>query len=178
MVEDWMQLLMSTLIRAGGIFHDLTAANKHEAFRELVARLPLPANYDRAALLSVLEARETKGSTGIGEGIAVPHTSDASVMRVGEGFITLGLLRDAIEFNAIDRKPVFALFMIASPTVQAHLRVLGQLGFLLRDSALRDLLRQRASSDAIIERIETIEHDHPGHFQSRISGGSSKWSRA
>jgi hypothetical protein len=52
---------------------------------------------------------------------------------------------------------VHALFMVVSPTVPGHLRILAQLGFLLRDDELRRLLRERAPSEAILNRIEFLE---------------------
>src|SRR5437762_945959 len=57
---------MAELVSAGGIFYDVDAPTKHDLLRELVNRLPLPPAQDRATLLSVLEAREALGSTGIG----------------------------------------------------------------------------------------------------------------
>ena len=79
--------------------------------REFVARLPLPPEQDRATLLSVLEAREAMGSTGIGDGIAIPHVRNPIVMHIDHAFVTLALLRQPVEFDAIDGQPVHALFM-------------------------------------------------------------------
>jgi PTS system nitrogen regulatory IIA component len=148
---------MSQLLRAGGIFHDVDAPDKLAVLCEFVARLPLPPEQNRDALLSVLEAREAMGSTGIGDGIAIPHVRNPIVLHVAEPFVTLCLLRHAVDFEAIDGKPVHALFMVVSPTVPVHLRILGQLGFLLRDETLRGMLRDRAPADAIIERVEMVE---------------------
>jgi PTS system nitrogen regulatory IIA component len=122
-----------------------------------VARLPLPPEQNRDALLSVLEAREAMGSTGIGDGIAIPHVRNPIVLHVAQPFVTLCLLRHAVDFDALDGKPVHALFMVVSPTVPVHLRILGQLGFLLRDDELRRLLRDRAPADAIIGRVAMVE---------------------
>jgi nitrogen PTS system EIIA component len=148
---------MSQLLRVGGIFHDIDAPDKLAVLREFVARLPLPPEQNRDALLSVLEAREAMGSTGIGDGIAIPHVRNPIVLHIAEPFVTLCLLSHPVDFEAIDGLPVHALFMVVSPTVPAHLRILGQLGFLLRDETLRGMLRDRASADAVIERVEMIE---------------------
>jgi PTS system nitrogen regulatory IIA component len=148
---------MSELLRAGGIFQDIEATAKRDVLREFVARLPLPPEQDRATLLSVLEAREAMGSTGIGDGIAIPHVRNPIVLHLDQPFVTLGLLRNPVDFEAVDGKPVHALFMVVSPTVPVHLRILAQLGFLLRDAHLRDLLRQRAPADEIIGRVEMLE---------------------
>lgn len=148
---------MSELLRAGGIFHDIEAADKLSVLREFVVRLPLPPEQNRDTLLSVLEAREAMGSTGIGDGIAIPHVRNPIVLHVAQPFVTLGLLRHPVDFEALDGRPVHALFMVVSPTVPVHLQILGQLGFLLRDETLRALLRDRSSADAILARIEMVE---------------------
>jgi nitrogen PTS system EIIA component len=148
---------MSELLRAGGILYDIEAKSKRELLREFVARLPLPPEQDRATLLSVLEAREAMGSTGIGDGIAIPHVRNPIVLHLDRPFVTLGLLRNPVDFEAMDGLPVHALFMVVSPTVPVHLRILAQLGFLLRDSVLRDMVRQRAPAEEILGRVEMLE---------------------
>jgi PTS system nitrogen regulatory IIA component len=148
---------LGELLRAGGIFHDVPGTDKAEVLREFVERLPLPPEHDRAFLLSVLEAREAMGSTGIGDGIAIPHVRNPIVLHVEQPFVTLGLLRHAIDFGSIDGQPVHALFMLVSPTVPGHLAVLARLGFVLRDDTLRGLLRSRAPADEILDRLELVE---------------------
>jgi len=154
---------MSELLRAGGIVHDIEAADKHELLRAFVALLPLPPEQDRTTLLHVLEAREALGSTGIGDGIAIPHVRNPIVLHVDQPFVMLGLLRHPVDFEAMDGKPVHALFMVVSPTVPVHLRILAQLGFLLRDDTLRAMMRDRAPAEALLERVEMLE-------QSRTTG--------
>ena len=148
---------MSELLRAGGIFHDIEAPDKPALLREFVARLPLPPEQDRATLVSVLEAREAMGSTGIGEGIAIPHVRNPIVLHLEQPFVTLALLAHPVDFEAMDGKPVHALFMVVSPTVPVHLRILAQLGFLLRDHALRTMINRRLPADEILGRIEMLE---------------------
>jgi PTS system nitrogen regulatory IIA component len=112
---------------------------------------------DRGFLTSVLEAREAMGSTGIGDGIAIPHVRNPILLHVSEPFVTLCLLRRAVEFGAIDGRPVHALFSVVSPNVPSHLRILAQIAFVLRDPELRRLLRERASAPAIMERVRLVE---------------------
>lgn len=148
---------MSELLRRGGIVHDLPGTDTPGALRALVQHLPLPAEIDRDFLFSILEAREAMGSTGIGDGIAIPHVRNPIVLQVEAPFVTLCLLRQAVDFGAIDGQPVHALFVVVSPTVPGHLRALAQLGFLLRDDVLRGLLRDRAPEHAIMTRIVHLE---------------------
>lgn len=148
---------LAELLREGGIFHDVDAPTKTAVLAQFVARLPLPPEQDRRFLLEVLEAREAMGSTGIGGGIAIPHVRNPIVLHVERPFVTLCLLRHPVDFGAMDGKPVHALFMVVSPTVPAHLRILARLGFVLRDDGLRELLRERAPAEEILGRIEMVE---------------------
>ena len=148
---------LATMLAAGGIHHDVPGEDRSSVLREVVSRLPLPAEVDRPFVTAVLEAREAMGSTGIGDGIAIPHVRNPILLQVGEPSVTLCLLRAPVEFDAIDGLPVHALFTVVSATVPAHLRILAQLGFALHDEPLRELLRTRAPGPAILARIGEIE---------------------
>ncbi len=148
---------LADLLRAGGIFHDVEGTTKAGVLRAMVERLPLPPDLDRDFLLNIFEAREAMGSTGIGDGIAIPHVRNPVVLHVEHPFVTLSLLRHPVDFDAPDGKPVHALFLVVSLTVPAHLKILAQLGFVLRDEPLRELLRAAAPPEAILDRIEYVE---------------------
>lgn len=148
---------LSTLLQAGGIHRDIEGRTTPEVLRALVDVLPLPPDVDRDFLASVLEAREALGSTGIGDGIAIPHVRNPILLHVPSPFVALALLRHPVDFSAIDGRPVHALFAVVSPTVPAHLRILAQLGYTLRDPELRQLLREAAPSATILERVKTLE---------------------
>jgi PTS system nitrogen regulatory IIA component len=156
--------LLSTLLRAGGIHRDVGGHTKAEVLRKTVDVLPLPAEVDRDFLTGVLEAREAMGSTGIGDGIAIPHVRNPILLHVDQPFVSLCLLGHPVEFDAIDGKPVHSLFVVVSPDVPVHLRILAQLGFALRDEGLRRLLREAAPSEAILARCEAIEPDPAAGF--------------
>jgi PTS system nitrogen regulatory IIA component len=89
------------------------------------------------------------------------------LLHVPGPFISLFLLDHPVDFDSIDGEPVFAVFLVVSETVPAHLRSLAQLGFLLRDPALRNLLRARAADDAILARIRELEPTTTGTFPAR-----------
>jgi PTS system nitrogen regulatory IIA component len=148
---------LSDLLAAGGIHHDVAGRDKAGVLREIVRRLPLPAEIDREFLATTLEAREAMGSTGIGDGIAIPHVRNPILLHVPAPFVTLCLLRDPVDFDAVDGRPVHALFTVISTNVPAHLRILGQLGFVLRDEELRRLLRQRAPGPELLARVRAVE---------------------
>ena len=85
--------------------------------QEIVRRLPLPPEIDREGLVTTLEAREAMGSTGIGDGIAIPHVRNPILLHVTAPFVTLCLLREAVDFDAVDGRPVHALFTVVSANV-------------------------------------------------------------
>jgi PTS system nitrogen regulatory IIA component len=147
---------LADLLRTGGIHRDVPGRDRTAVLREVVARLPLPADTDREFLVAVLEAREAMGSTGVGDGIAIPHVRNPILLHTTAPFVSLCLLQSPVDFDAVDGRPVHALFTVVSPDVPAHLRILAQLGFVLRDRPLRELLRQRADADAILTRITAL----------------------
>lgn len=155
---------LSTLLATGGVYRDVEGEDKSGVFAAIVQRLPLSPEVDRDFLLTVLESREAMGSTGIGDGIAIPHVRNPILLHVDQPFVSLCLLRKPVEFGAIDAKPVHALFLVVSPSVPSHLRILAQLGFILRDSEIRDLLAQRASTSEILDRIRELEQRSTGSF--------------
>jgi PTS system nitrogen regulatory IIA component len=160
---------LSELLAVGGIHHDVGGRDKPSVLREIVQRLPLPAEIDREFLATTLEAREAMGSTGIGDGIAIPHVRNPILLHIAAPFVTLCLLRHAVDFDAIDGKPVHALFTVISANVPGHLRILGQLGFALHDEELRRLLTRRAPAAEILARVRAVE----GH-----AGGGGGGARA
>jgi PTS system nitrogen regulatory IIA component len=148
---------LSALLSAGGIHHDVGGRDKATVLRAIVERLPLPSDVDREFLTTTLEAREAMGSTGIGDGIAIPHVRNPILLHVTAPFVTLCLLRDPVNFDAVDGKPVHALFTVVSSNVPGHLRILGQLGFVLRDEQLRRLLVRRSPAAEILARVQAVE---------------------
>jgi PTS system nitrogen regulatory IIA component len=159
---------LSELLSAGGIHHDVGGRDKAGVLREVVQRLPLPAEIEREFLATTLEAREAMGSTGIGDGIAIPHVRNPILLHVPAPFVTLCLLRDPVDFDAVDGRPVHALFTVISTNVPGHLRILGQLGFALHDEELRRLLIHRAPGSEILVRARAVETRTSGVYQSPL----------
>lgn len=153
---------LSELLERGGLHVNGAGAGKGGVLADIVARLPLPPEVERDFLLTVLEAREAMGSTGIGDGIAIPHVRNPILLHVERPFVSLFLLERPVDFDAIDGKPVHALFVVVAPSVPVHLRVLAQLGHVLHDPELRALLAGRAGADRILGRIRQIESGDRG----------------
>jgi PTS system nitrogen regulatory IIA component len=156
--------LLAALLTVGGVHHDVGGSDKATVLRELVGHLPLPDEVDRDFLISVLEAREAMGSTGIGDGIAIPHVRNPILLRIASPLVSLCLLRHPVEFGAIDGKKVHALFTVISPSVPTHLRILAQLGFALRDAELRRLLADRRPAAEILSRVQDLDARASGAF--------------
>lgn len=161
---------LSALLTMGGVHHDVGGRDKTGVLREIVQRLPLPADVDREFLVTTLEAREAMGSTGIGDGIAIPHVRNPILLHIDAPFVTLCLLRDPVNFDALDGKPVHALFTVVSSNVPAHLRILGQLGFVLHDDQLRRLLVRRSPPAEILDRVKTVEGRASGFYTAPTQG--------
>jgi PTS system nitrogen regulatory IIA component len=144
-------------LQAGGIFYRVGGTDKESALRSVVEHMRLPDEVDREFVLRVLLARERLQSTGIGDGIAIPHVRNPIVLHVSRPMITLCLLEHPVEFDALDGKPVFALFSLVSPTVRAHLRLLSRLSFALNDARFKDALIRQASRDEILNEARRVE---------------------
>ncbi len=128
---------LSEALKAGGVSYRVEGRDQASVLRSVVDSLKLPEEVDRDFLYKVLLARETLGSTGIGDGIAIPHVRNPVVLHVSKPTVSLSFLERAIDFQAIDCKPVNILFTLISPSVRAHLHLLSRLGFVLRDQASR-----------------------------------------
>ena len=144
-------------LQAGGIFYRIGGTEKESVLRAVVETLRLPEEVDREFLLRVLLARETLESTGIGDGIAIPHVRNPVVLHVARPLITLCFLEQAVEFGALDGKPVSIVFSLISPTVRAHLRLLSRLSFALQDPRFKAVLQRQGARDEIFAEAHRVE---------------------
>lgn len=157
MHETTGALLLTEALARGGVIHDLACADKRSALKAVCERLILPQHVDRDELNSVLAAREALCSTGIGQGIAIPHPRGPIVLGLNEPHVTLAFLRQPVDYGAIDGKPVSVLFVIISTTVHIHLTLLSHLMFALQTGDFRELLDRRAGEEAILAKSAEIE---------------------
>ena len=142
---------LSDALEAGGIFYRLAGGDKSSALRSVVEMMRLPEKVDREHLLQVLLAREALESTGIGEGIAIPHVRNPIVLHIPQPLVTLCFLEKPVDFE-----PVHALFTLVSPTIKAHLHLLSRLTFSLRDDAFKSLIRREASRDEVFAAVRRL----------------------
>ena len=144
-------------LQVGGVFHETGVTDRESALRAIVKNLPLPEDADREFLLDMFLAREALSSTGIGDGIAIPHVRNPVVLHVPQAIISLCLLATPIEFGAVDEKPVYALFSLISPTVKTHLHLLSRLAFSLRDPGFKAVVTRRAPVAEILKEAHRVE---------------------
>ena len=144
-------------LKAGGIFYRVGGHDKSVVIQSIVDILNLPEEVDRGFLYQVLMARESLGSTGIGDGIAIPHVRNPVVLHVAKPSIALCFLDHPIEFGAIDGQPVGTLFLLISPTVRAHLHMVSRLGFILQNQEFKATLKRQASREELIEALSRAE---------------------
>ena len=138
----------------GGVFYRIGGTDKSSALASMVEVMQLPEEVDREHLLQVLLAREKLASTGVGDGIAIPHVRSPIVLHVPRPTMTLCFLEPAVEFGALDGKPVQTLFTLVSPTVRAHLHLLSQLAFALRDDRFKVLVAREGQREEILAEVQ------------------------
>lgn len=148
---------LSDALRAGGIHYRVTGADKQAVLRAVVELMPLPDQVNRQFLLEVLLARESLGSTSVGNGIAVPHVRNPVVMHVPRPMVTLCFLENPVDFAALDGKPVHTLFTMLSPTVRAHLHLLARLSFALQQPEFAQVVAGHGSRDAILAASDAVD---------------------
>lgn len=144
-------------LRAGGVHAGVQGPDAASVLRSVVAAMPLPADVNRDLLLQMLLARESAGSTGIGDGVAIPHARNPIVMHLPQPLVCLCFLEQAIEFGAIDGQPVHTLFTIVSPTIKTHLALLSRLAFALRDQPFARIVARKGPLAEVLPHARRID---------------------
>ncbi len=114
---------------------------------------------DKQSILEAVLDRERALSTGVGEGIAVPH---AAIANLDEPIVAIGRLVDEIPFESVDNKPVNLIFLLLAPEgeISLHLKILSRISRLCFDENFRTTLREARSSQDVISTISSIESAH------------------
>jgi PTS system nitrogen regulatory IIA component len=152
-------LRLADALRTGGIHYGVRGDDREGVLRSVIDLLPLPAAVDRTLLLRMLLAREKLGSTGLGNGIAIPHPRDPLVLRLERPAAGLFFLERPIEFEAVDRQPVHTLALLLCPSVRAHLHLLATLAAVLGDPGLPPRLAARGPREEILAEVERVESE-------------------
>jgi len=143
---------------------ELSADNKEGVIRELVRSLISAGQIQEAEEDSIVKAimkREELGSTGIGRGVAVPHTKHPSVDRL---IGTVGVSQEGIDFQSLDGEKVQLFFLLVSPPDRPgdHLRALENISRQLRDDTFCRFLKQSKTRDDIKQLLEESDSNQFG----------------
>lgn len=143
------------------ILPDLEATSKEQAIRAMVASLKaagsIPAEHEDSIVSAILK-REELGSTGIGNGVAVPHTKHPSANQL---IATVALAKDGVDFASLDGEPVYILFLLVSPPDRPgdHLRGLENISRHLRNQNFCRFLRSSKTQDAVWDLLREADEN-------------------
>ncbi len=149
---------LDDLLSPQGVIHNLRARCKREALQTLAEAASLQINRPASEIMTTLLEREQLGSTGVGDGVALPHGKMEGLNKI-VGF--LARLETPVTFDAVDDQPVDLIFMLLAPAnaTAAHLKALAKVSRLLRDQDARDALRGADTAEALFA-IATADQKH------------------
>ena len=152
---------LTEFVVSDAILPDMKVETKEDAIRTMVASLTAAGTLkkeDEEDIVAAILKREELGSTGIGSGVAVPHTKHPSVDKL---MSTVALVKDGVDFASLDGEDVFILFMVVSPPDRPgdHLRGLENISKHLRNSNFCNFLRQAKTKKEVIELLHEADED-------------------
>lgn len=136
------------------IITELSSTTKKEVLEELTEALSkCMANLNKEALVEVLLERERLGSTGIGDGIAIPH---GKIQGLDELILSFGRSSKGIEFDSMDGRLTHLFFLLVAPENSAgiHLRALAKISRLLKSAHFRQKLLEAGTKDELFQVIQ------------------------
>ncbi len=139
---------IAELIRPEGVIANLRASSKKQTLQELSKRAAGLTSLAERAIFETLIQRERLGTTGVGQGIAIPHGKLPGLDRLHGLFARL---EKPVDFDAIDEQPVDLICLLLAPESAGadHLKALAQVSRLLRNKAICEKIRGSESEDAI-----------------------------
>jgi mannitol/fructose-specific phosphotransferase system IIA component (Ntr-type) len=145
---------LSQIIADGAVIPKLASRERDEVVAELVDALITSGAASaslRQELINRVLDREKRGSTGFGRGVAVPHVKHKSVTKMAAA---IGLSQNGVDFNALDKQPVYSIFLLLSPEdrPEGHLEAMEAIFKNLSKETFRRFLRQAAS----VEEVRTL----------------------
>ena len=156
------------------ILLDGRVADKKAALDQMVELMDASGKLrDRETYRQGVYAREQEGSTGIGEGIAIPHCKSDAVIKPG---LAAMVVKDGVEFESLDGQPAHLFFLIAAPNTEdnVHLDVLSRLSVLLMDEDFTNKLRQATSVSEFKQIIEDAEKGSENEDDTTVEQTSSE----
>lgn len=152
----------SDIITVDSIIPELAARDKQGVLEELAQAICHHApSVDKSELVKVLLEREKLGSTGIGEGVAIPH---GKISSLSQPMISFGRSKSGLDFDSMDGEPVYLFFLLVAPENSAglHLKTLAKIAKVLRSRAFRKKLMEAKTRDEIYEAIIKSDEEENG----------------
>jgi PTS system nitrogen regulatory IIA component len=153
-------MTLGDLLEPGAVTLRVSAANKRQVLGVLADVAARVFGVDADEALDGLVEREAAGSTGVGQGVAIPHARLVGVDRVRAVFMRL---ETPVAFGAVDDKPVDLLVALFAPkdADSSHLRALARVSRMMRQPELREQLRQARSTDAVHVMLTRAQESKP-----------------
>ncbi|MBW2621596.1 MAG: PTS sugar transporter subunit IIA [Deltaproteobacteria bacterium] len=149
---------LTDILHQEAVKADLTAERKKDVLEELCSLVAEKEGLELEPLLQVLLEREKLGSTGITDGIAIPHGKSSDIDKI---LVAFGRSGSGIDFDSMDGGPAYLFFLILAPmnSTTVHLKVLAKISRLLKDPVLRKELNEAKDSLAIYKLISERDSD-------------------
>jgi len=149
-----------TAMQRGALLYDIKGQTVNEVLKYATDNIPDSLIKNKEKLLSALIERESIASTGIGNGVAIPHPrTPISELENNSAIITC-FLEKPVNYGAVDNKHVFILFILLSKSVKTHLHLLSRLSFCVRNKQFIDFLKTYPAPDQFYAKIS----DYEGEF--------------
>ncbi|MBW1765563.1 MAG: PTS sugar transporter subunit IIA [Deltaproteobacteria bacterium] len=150
---------LSEILEEDNIIPDLKARDKKGVLEELAETIVShEPSLDKNSLVRVLLEREHLGSTGIGEGVAIPH---GKFNGIRQPVISFGRSRKGLDFESMDGQPAFLFFLLVAPENSAsiHLKALARIAKILKNSSFRKALMEIHSREELYQTIIQNDED-------------------
>jgi PTS system fructose-specific IIA component/PTS system nitrogen regulatory IIA component len=152
---------LSDFVVREAILPNLQVESKEAAIRAMVSSLKSSGNIptdDEEGIVAAIMKREDLGSTGIGNGVAVPHTKHPSMDRL---VATVAIAPDGVDFASLDGEAVYILFLLVSPPERPgdHLRALEGISRHLRNQNFCNFLKQSKSNSEVMDLLQEADNN-------------------
>jgi len=158
---------LTDALETGGIFYEVPGGDLESVLRETIARFPFSQGVARETLLQLFMARESLGSTAIGDGIALPHIRFSGFpagFHALQNLVALCFSKQLIPYKAPDDKPVQIIIPVVSSTVTHYFRIFRQLSYALHDASFRKAVMERQPPEQIMGEAKRLEKEaHNGY---------------
>jgi nitrogen PTS system EIIA component len=151
---------LKEILKKEAITIDLKASTKEEVIKELVSLVAdMYAIKGKKELIENVTKREKLGSTGMGQGIAIPHCKYDKIDNI---YLAIGISKEGVDFKALDGEPVYIFFILIAPSTSAgpHLKALARISRLLRDEYFCRSLRNANTAQAVYNIVISDDEKH------------------